>query len=249
VITVQNAIRAALRKSNVVAQGQIPSGDELNDSTEELVRMLDSWDADHLNCFMTRLDTYSLVSQQQSYTIGIDPSGILTANFHAPRPTKIVNANVIFLTSPPIRKPLALLDNEDWSRKRLQQVYTIPAELYNDLQEPLSTLYFYPIPDSAYQIELYTWQQLTNYANLTDNIIVPPGYEDAIVTNLAVRLALEFGKRPTPELVTMASQAKALIQSKNSSPPPRLHTEPGINGRHSQHGRGNYNRFTGLMDA
>jgi hypothetical protein len=247
VITVQNAIRAALRKSNVLAQGQIPSGDELTDSFEELRRMLDSWLADRLNAFTVRFDTYTLTNQQQSYTIGIDPAHILTADFNAPRPTKIVSANLQFSTSPVIRRPLVLLDDEQWASKRLQEVYTFPAELYNDGNDPLSTLYFYPIPDAAYTIELYTWQQLSTYAALTDNLILPPGYEDAIILNLAVRLALEFGKRPTPELATMASQAKALLQSKNAGMI-RLHGDPALKTKRGNGLGGNYNRFTGLTE-
>jgi hypothetical protein len=76
-----------------------------------------------------------------------------------------------------------------------------------------------------------------------DNVVVPPGYEEAIISNLAVRLALGFGKPVGQELAMLASQSKASIQSLNT-PRLRLRTDPALRGRRS----GLYNWMSGEVE-
>jgi hypothetical protein len=234
-MTVANAIQSALRWATVITPGQTPSGSELQEGADTLRRMTDLWSTDKGNIFTTRIDLYTLIAGQQKQTIG------LTGDLVGPRPQRIERANILFQGTPTVRRPMHLLTDAQWANKRFQAVSTIPLELYNDGGNPLSTLYFYPIPDVAYQIELYTWQALSGWVDPGDSLIVPPGYEEMIISNLAVRLALQFGKPVSQELAMLASQAKASIQSLNT-PRLRLRTDPALRGR----GRGGlYNWMSG----
>jgi len=241
--TAQSLITAAMVRNNSCGWGRTPAPEQLAAALPTLTRMTDLWSIDSINIYQERIDVYTLTNQQQKYTIGIDPAGVLVPNLVGPRPIRIVRANVLFPGSPSVRRSIRLLSDRDWAAKSLQLVYSIPFELFNDAAWPLSNLYFYPAPDAAYQIELFTWQQLTNFSALTDVVSFPPGYEEAIICNLAVRLALDFGRKVNPELLVLASQSKASIQSLNS-PKLRLRTDPALR----PHGGGYYNYRTGLVE-
>jgi hypothetical protein len=49
-------------------------------------------------------------------------------------------------------------------------------------------------------------------------VTFPPGYEEAIVTNLAIALSNAFGTQPSPSLVMRARDAKKQIESLNVDP-------------------------------
>jgi hypothetical protein len=68
----------------------------------------------------------------------------------------------------------------------------IPEVLYDDYAYPLSTLYLYPQAQAGYQLEMFVWHLVPYFLSPEDFIYTPPGYEDALVLNLAVRLAPHF---------------------------------------------------------
>lgn len=62
--------------------------------------------------------------------------------------------------------------------------------------------------------DVYTFAPLAaNYSSGSDNIALSAGWHDALVWNLAVRLAPMFGRAIDPALVAMADKAKAAITS------------------------------------
>ncbi len=62
---------------------------------------------------------------------------------------------------------------------------------------------------------LYRADQIAGFSDLTTNYDFPPGYQDALEYNLAVRLAIPYGRMVTPELRQMASDSLALIKRQN----------------------------------
>lgn len=62
------------------------------------------------------------------------------------------------------------------------------------------------------ELELNTWSPLTSFPDLTTNVVLAPGYEDALRYNLCVRLAPQFGVPLRPELVELAERSKITIQ-------------------------------------
>lgn len=141
------------------------AGDPLNTTDglkglSVLNRLIDTGNAGRGNIYSQRTDTYTLTIGKQSYTIGVDASGVATADFTSVRPVRITRANLLMISgSSTIRRKIKLLTDQEWQRKKLQNVAGLPVEVYNDGGNPLSTLWFYQNPDTAYQVELYTWQQ------------------------------------------------------------------------------------------
>lgn len=214
--TALDLITDALKNLGVVSGTETPTADAAADGLTALNRMLDSWNTESLNIYTISAATYPLVQGQMIYQIGPTATDFVTT-----RPQKIKNANIILNTTPTTRIALTLIDDDQWAAIKQQQVQSnIPQVLYNDGSWPNSNLYLWGQPAAGLSIELYTWQLLTSIANLTDDVSLPPGYEEAILYNLAVRLAPMFdAMQKAQAIIPLAQAAKARIQTMNNESP------------------------------
>lgn len=218
-ITVMNLIYAALRKAAVtLGPGRTPSPAQQQDAIDELRRLTGSLNCDRL--FIYSISNYQFpLSGAKTYTIGQDACGGSIADLNGPWPIAIDRANIIYST-PPIRRPLAILTDLQWARIRVQDIpNTIPYALYNDRAYPLATLYLYPQPLPGYILELYIWQLVPTFVNESDMVVLPPGYEDALVLNLACRLAPHFQRIVDSDLRQQARESLMRLESINAPRP------------------------------
>lgn len=247
-------ISQALRDLGCIRSGQGAPSDVLNDCFESLNQLIDAWLIDQLLVYAFVADIYTLNGTQQSYTIG--PSG---ADFTAPRPTEIQDANIILnTTSPNVRVPVQISNVDQWANIRVRNLQpAIPLELYYDkgfdTGDGHGTINLWPGPQASYQLEIFTWQQLTAFANLAAVVKFPPAYANALRKNLAVSVApmmMLYGKtnqhvqQPLASLQLIqkqASQALSLIRSYNA-PTPVLNLDPAFNAVNSG---GGFNYMTG----
>ena len=213
---VSKLIYAALRKAQVTLGPQrTPSPAQFEDGIEELNRLIGSLNCDRLNIYSTSRYQFPLTGAG-SYTIGQVPG--MFADFDAPRPQAIESANVI---SSAIRYPVGLPTSLQWAGIGVQEwPGSIPYALYNDRAYPLSTLHLDGQPASGMELELYTWFAMQTFAKLEDVVMLPPGYEDALVLNLAVRLAPHFQRDAVPPDVRRDAQMSLMrLQSINAPQP------------------------------
>jgi hypothetical protein len=152
-------------------------------------QMLSGYLLDKFLVYAYVANTYPLIPTQQQYTIG--PSG---TDFIAPRPVDIEYANIILNTfNPVIRVPMAIIDAGQWANIGVQQLPdSIPNVLYYDKNfssTGFGTINIWPGSLDGYLLEIYTWQQITTFPDLTTAIIYPPGYEEFIRKNWA-RMAI-----------------------------------------------------------
>jgi hypothetical protein len=204
--------------------GRVPSTDQLAEALTAANSMLGRWSANRLTAFQIVEETFTLVAGTKSYTIG--PTG----TFDTTRPQRIERANLI--TSTDARQHIEVVDVDRWAKVYTQNTQGQPDILYNDRGSPLSTLYFNYSPDANYQVELYQWKAFARFAaGGTDTITFPPEYEEAIVYNLARRLAAIAGKQLDPEVRDIAaSSSLAEIEALNA-PAPLMETDYGRGGR------------------
>jgi hypothetical protein len=89
--------------------------------------------------------------------------------------------------------------------------------MYPDYSSPNCSLYFWGTPTASPGLELWTWQQMHQFAFFDDPIIVPPGYLDACVYNLAVRMGDTFGttQAMSPNVFADARRTLALVKGLN----------------------------------
>lgn len=217
-----------------------PNLEYQNEGLEIFNRMVGSWSTIKLNIFQELIASYSITGNQQTNTIG--PGG----QFNADRPVKIERVNLIITAGPPAtRRSVNLLTPEDWAAKRVQNVNGPPLDVYDDYASPVSTLYWWPIPDKTYTVELFTWNQIPAATALTNQIHLPPGYEEAITYNLARRFATQFPAEAnmTAEALKIARSALDAIQSRNTRSPRMTSDAARLGGSHGP--RGDFNWLTG----
>ena len=212
---VRTILTRAVRLLGAVAQGTPLAAGDAADALTALNGMLQSWNIESLAVYTENFDPYNLVPGQQFYTIG--PTGNIAL---APqlRPSSLYRAQLkVTDTTPNLFRPIELINDEEWSDLRLQQISTAyPTKLYNDGNFPNMGLYLYPIPTMAYQLILWTWNQISIITDLNADLSLPPGYERAIIYNLAVEIAAEYGKVPSPDVTRIANDSLALIKRINS---------------------------------
>lgn len=211
----------ALRKAAItLGPGRMPSPAQFQDAIEELNRLLGSLNCDRLFIYSRTAWTFPLTGVA-SYTIGQDPTGALAADFDAPRPQFIEAANVI-ASDGNTRRPLVLATDQVWSKIAPDRASDV---LYNDRAYPLSTLELSSPPPAGEQLELFCWTQVPVFRDLADVVLLPPGYEDAIVLNLAVRLVSHFPLAPNlprqvdPNLYQQARESLMRLESLNAPQP------------------------------
>lgn len=211
----------ALRKAGVTLGPQrTPSPAQFQDAVEELNRLLGSLNCDPLWIYGQDILSFPLVSGKKIYTIGIDPTGNLpAADFPVPVPKGITEAVYVSTISNTLRYPLAILTPQVWSMIRLQDVgNTIPEGIYFDRGYPIANIYFYGQPAGG-NLELYVWHLIPGVASVSDVVVIPPGYEDAIVLNLAVRLAPHFQLPVNPDVRSEAQKSLMRLESINAPQP------------------------------
>lgn len=207
-------IRAAMRLIQVSAVDVDLTASELKDGLESFNRMLDSWSLDELMLYEVKREQFPLYPNTNPYSIGI--GGL----WNTVRPTKIVGAYLTLTNgSIPVDYPMQVIQYDDYNDIRLKTLQTnFPGYLYYQPSFPIGECYIYPIyanngaSTAPGTITLTSWKPFSMIVNPTSYIELPPGYWEAIVFNLAIRIAEEyqFDIRPT----TVALGTSALIRLK-----------------------------------
>ena len=210
-------IASALRLIGVLASGENPSIDESNDALVALNQMLDGWNADGLAVYTTRPDEFALVAGKGAYTYG--PGG----DFNTTRPPKIDSMSSILLDNPtnPIELTALSYTVDQWQTqipvKNTSSSW--PYIWYDTGDYPLRTINLWPVPNSSVNhVRFYVWQGLGLPASLASTMAFPPGYAEAFRFNLAVRLAPEYEKQPSPFVTSFAAESFARLKTMNATP-------------------------------
>lgn len=216
--TANDLVRAAMRLIQVSAVDVDLTASELKDGIESLNRMLDSWSLDELMLYQVIREPFELISGQNPYTIG------LGGDFDTLRPTKIVGAYLTLNNgSIPVDYPMNVLNYDDYNAIRLKTLSTnFPNYIYYQPSFPLGQILIYPVftPNDpatigpAY-ITLTSWKPLPLVSDPTATLELPPGYWEAIVFNLAVRIAEEYQFDIRPTTVALATEALKRLKRMN----------------------------------
>lgn len=209
--TAQTIINGALRLLQVASTDVVLTNDEANDALESLNQMIDGWSNESLMLYHVTREQFTCIPAHNPHTIGS------TGDFATSVPMNIEAATV---TVNGTDYPVLPIDYDDYAvikLKTLQNVY--PEYFYLDKASPvLANLYMYPVPSTASTINLYSRKPLTNFASLTDNLTLPPGYERALKYSLAVELAPEYQVSAGQDVIALAIAAKASLKRTNKRP-------------------------------
>ncbi len=116
--------------------------------------------------------------------------------------------------------PVELISDEEYAALVVRDLpMQWPTKVYDNGQFPTRELTFWPTPTQNNFVELWLWEALTNDADLDAELTFPPGYERYLKYKLAVELAPEFGKEPSPELKYLLKQAETAVKALNQKIP------------------------------
>lgn len=219
--TVQQAVFLALRMAGRITDQQsvADTSKDVDDAFSLLVMMLAQWQ--RKRWLVWNEQEVSLVSTgANSYTIGPTATDFITA-----RPDKIHAAWCRlqpFAGPHPVDLPLTIIEaKEDWAQITIKDLQSIPAAVFYDSSYPVGKVYFWPVPIAAqYEMHLVVKATLPVPVTVTDQLNMPPEYLDAIVNNLAVRIAVSSpGGQVSPLLLSQARASLETIRLANSQIP------------------------------
>lgn len=210
--TAVDLITLALKDIGALGIGQSIGPDDTADALTTLNMMLGQWQGERLSVYHL-VDTALMSTGAQSYTVGVG------GNFNVLRPIKI-NAAYARLNpgmSNPIDYPVKMLDaREDYVRIGLKSLVSFPEFAYYDPAYPLGNLFFYPVPNSTFELHIVTMEALPQFTVPAGAISLPPEYIAAIRYNLALWLAPSYQLEPMASLVRLAASTKRVIKRMNT---------------------------------
>ena len=204
--TALSIIKQALRKGNVIGKGENLDDEQAQDGLTALNSMLSLWSVDGGLIFTETRESFPSTGAT-SYTIG--PGG----DFDTVKPYTI---NAMFARANTIDYSLADNDQRQYASKSYKSIGGIPTGYYFDNNFPLSNIFVFPIPDTTYEIHIYSDKILESFTSLTDDINMPAGYENALVYNLWAELAPEYVQPLTPDLIRLARTSKKAVFNSNT---------------------------------
>ncbi len=210
--TAADLIRASLREIGVLAAGEAGSGDDLTDGLDTFNRMLDQWAAERLMIYTTTRTTWTIVANDGQYTVGTG------ADVSVVRPAFVSQVNFIDTsTNPDTEYTLQRHTEDSWAAVRLKaQTSKFPTSYYYNPTFANGTLDLWPVPTaSGLTGALYAPQQIAQLAALTTSVSLPPGYGEAIVKNLALKMLPSYERQPNPILVEQAKLAIGIVKRVN----------------------------------
>ena len=211
--TAQDLIQAAMEELGVYASGEVVTAADFSRGLWVLNGMLDSWSNESLFCYAIQETSFLLVPGQAAYTLG--PGG----QINAPRPLRVLDgAGVAYIQDTNLNNyPVSVIPRDMWNQIGLRaNTSNIPDTMFFDPQFPLAIINIFPVPLLPYTMFFDAYLQLVDFATLTQVLSLPPGYQDAIQHNLAIRLKPFFkDAQIDPIIIELASQTKAAVKRNN----------------------------------
>jgi hypothetical protein len=217
-VTANELISRSLKTIGVLASGETASSDNVADSLVVLNGMVDSWATQRLTIYAVTRNVFDLSASTQEYTIGTG------GTFNVVRPLSIQNASIILDKNAssiqkielPITGPVTVSQWQDVAIKGTTSTY--PNLFYYDRawSAGLAKISVWPVPNNSdVQLVLYLPTAVTKFADLTTSYTFPPGYEEALRYQLAVRLSVEFGSQLDQLTYQLAAESFADIKRAN----------------------------------
>jgi len=200
--TARTIIKKAMQKVGILVKSEDPDADEANDALDSLNALIDSW-SNYSDNITTRVrETFNL-STAVSYTIGTGQT------FNTDRPIQLMEA---FITSGNIDYPMNIVNQEEYDLVSIKTIGGRPTIITYNSGYPYGTLTMYPAPDASYTLTILSEKAIIGFATLDTLLNLPNGWERALVYNLALELAPEYGQQPDASVAKIAADSLGAIK-------------------------------------
>jgi hypothetical protein len=181
-----------------------------------LNQMIDSWNTERLAVFAT-------IDQICNWPVGsinetLGPSGSLVRlNGTAVRPVLVDDSTYFKDPGTGVSYGVKLINQQQYNGIAVKTVTsTFPQVMFVNMTYPDVDLFIYPRPTRLLEWHFVSVQELTQPANLSTDILFPPGYLRAFTYNLACEIAPEFGVEPSPQVQRIAMTSKRNLKRINN---------------------------------
>lgn len=192
--SVRSICEDTLTELGVLGEGESMTATQGARALLRLQNQIDAWAANRLTLALQTRTVFTLTSGSSSVTLG--PTG---ATVTMPRPVWIDSAAYIIpASSPAVENPggLAILSRDEFaaiSIKALSSALPQVCFYQTSTDTVLGTLTFWPVVSQNVSIVIYTPTAVGVPASLDSILTGPPGYQEAFMYQLAVRLVNPFG--------------------------------------------------------
>ena len=213
---VSRVITLALKAAGILGQGQTATADMTQTAFDTLNAMVAQWS-------VKRGLVYELVNATKActgaktYTVG--PSGDFA---FSTRPNLIESAFVSLNYGTPGQTdvPLDILEaREDYNRLSMKSIGNFPYIAFYDNAYPNGLLYAWPVPSPLYTLTVTAKLPLVQFAGTSQDINLPPEYQEALIWNLAARLRPLYQLDADATIIGLARAALSAIRQANAQVP------------------------------
>lgn len=187
---------------------------QLEEARQIYNRMVDAWRSDGLTISHLSRNPFPIVPNKSDYTIG--PGGDIDTLW----PERIERASIeITSQSPSPELPMVALTIDEWQDWRLKrQITNWSRAFFYERSFPLGIIHLVYVPTDANNLILYLEEPISQIDAADDSVIeFPPGYQEAIETNLAVRIAARHPKEQSLSEDTRELAIKSLNRIMNAN--------------------------------
>lgn len=204
-------INGSLRLIGMLAEGEEPSADTMQDAIMAMNQMIQSWSIERLSVFSTQDQVFTWPAYTATRSIG--PTGDFVGN----RPVEIDDATYFKDPASGLSFGVKLINQQQYDGIAFKTVTsTYPQVIWINNTFPDMEMTVYPVPIKALEWHIISVDQLTEVDTVADDIYFPPGYLRAFRYNLAMELAPEFGVEPSPQVQRIAMASKRALKRINN---------------------------------
>lgn len=199
--TALEVIEGALKLIGVLRPGQSSSTAQKAEGVDLLNLMIDQWRTEKLMCPWVVQESFALTSGDNQYSIGAG------GDFNTVRPIQLVDS--CFVRVGEIDYPLTIINEAQYNSITSKNVTgSFPQVIYYEPVFPLGVIRLWPYPGSGNTLFISSSKQLDTFPGTGTTLSVPPGYEMAYRSNLAVLFGVRFNVTLTPGLKLLADQSR-----------------------------------------
>ena len=188
-----------------------PKVSEKNEALAALNAMIKSWSVEGLLVPYVTRENFALIVGQSSYTIGS------AGNFNTTRPLEITGAYIRDTNNNdiPLNVHMTLSEYNSIGDKKAD---SRPTKLCYLKEYPLGKILFNYEPTDAETLYLDSLKVISSFALLTTEVSLSGEYEEALIFNLALRLAPDYDFKLDPLVIAIANNSLDAIYKQNLKP-------------------------------
>jgi hypothetical protein len=215
--TARDVVEASLREIGVLAASETATAEDATNSLARLNLFLDTLGTERQAIYTITRSTWNITSGVGTYAVATGQ----VVNIARPVFVDRVGYQDVGVSPPTPEYPLGKLTEQGWqSITEKELTSTLPQAWYYNPTYPNGTLSLWPVPvpSSTLQGVIYAWTAVSQLAALDTAISMPNGYQEMLMTNLALLLCPTFERQPHPVLAKRAADTLANVKRINQRP-------------------------------